>query len=391
MVMVWVSCHPKGLHPLQAAKAWHLAREEGMPLRDVCQEVVNMQGGNPGLKGVWDAVKRIDQQHAMAMLDSIPLGNYKNCGRKRKLTRDQEKAVVAFVKRWRSKRFCICNCIRAQLKLKVDRKTIGNTLNRYGYYWNAVPKVRGLSEEELQKRKVFVDTYLGKHSARWESNMNLVLDGVTLTKAPKPLTGRQRHMAQSITFMWVKDGEKMHPDTHTFNRYGVQLGIKVPLWGGFTGGGQFTLRQWTPRPKMLKSEWAARVPALKRAVESAGEPRRTVRAKVWHDNERFLLQPKLYHSHGLQLVRFPPNSGDLNPIENVWAQLRKDLAKREQDDFATGRTLSVRELRSRVAQILQSYSVPKKDQQYSYLQKLVRGMPARLHRCQANRYGRCGK
>ena len=171
----------------------------------------------------------------------------------------------------------------------------------------------------------------------------------------------------------------------------MQLGIKVPLWGGFTGGGQFTLRQWTPRPKMLKSEWAARVPALKRAVEAAGEPRRTVRAKVWHDNERFLLQPKLYQSHGLQLVRFPPNSGDLNPIENVWAQLRKDLAKREQDDFAAGRTLSVREFRSRVAQILQSYSVPKKDQQHSYLQKLVRGMPARLRRCKANRYGRCGK
>ena len=100
MVMVSVSCHPKGLHPLQAAKAWHMVREEGMPLRDVCQEVVNMQGENPGLKGVWDAVKRIDQQHAMAMLDSIPSGNYKNCGRKRKLTRDQEKAVGAFVKRW---------------------------------------------------------------------------------------------------------------------------------------------------------------------------------------------------------------------------------------------------------------------------------------------------
>ena len=99
-------------------------------------------------------MKRIDQQHAMAMLDSIPSSNYQNCGRKRKLTRDQEKAVVAFVKRWRSKRFCTCNYIRAQLKLKVHRKTIGNTLNRYGYYWNAVPKVRGLSGEELQKREV---------------------------------------------------------------------------------------------------------------------------------------------------------------------------------------------------------------------------------------------
>ena len=81
----------------------------------------------------------------------------------------------------------------------------------------------------------------------------------------------------------------------------------------------------------------------------------------------------------------------MNPIENVWAQLRKDLAKREQDDFATRRTLSVPEFRSRVAQILQSYSVPKKDRQYSYLQTLVRGMPARLRRCQDKRYGRRGE
>ena len=68
---------------------------------------------------------------------------------------------------------------------------------------------------------------------------------------------------------------------------------------------------------------AARVPALKRAIDTADEPRRHVRAKVWHGNEKFLLQPKLYKSYEMTLVRFPPNSGDLNPIETVWAWLRE--------------------------------------------------------------------
>ena len=45
--------------------------------------------------------------------------------------------------------------------------------------------------------------------------MHLVFDGVTLTKAPRKLSGRQKHAAQSIKAMWVKKGEAMDPDTHT--------------------------------------------------------------------------------------------------------------------------------------------------------------------------------
>ena len=189
----------------------------------------------------------------------------------------------------------------------------------------------------------------------------------------------------------MKDNERMDPAAHTFNRYGIQLGTKVPLWGGFTGGGKFTLRQWTLRPNMLKAEWAALVPAVRRAVDAAGEPRRTVKAKVWHDNERFLLQLAVYKRHWLQLIRFPPNSGDLNPIETLWAKLRRDLAKKEQDDFARGRVLSVSEFRARVGQLTRAYGMPAAGHTYSYIQKLVRGMPGRLLKCRNKHYGRCGK
>ena len=184
------------------------------------------------------------------------------------------------------------------------------------------------------------------------------------------------------------------PEVHTFNQYGVQLGTKVPFWGGFTGGGQFTLRLWTPRPKMTKVEWESRVPDLKRAVDTAearAPQQRTKKAKVWHDNERFLMCPATYQKHGLVQERFPPNSGDLNPIETVWARLRKDLAVREQEDLAAGRTISVAQFRQRAAQILNSYGCAGLGESHSYLRKLVRGMPRRLEGCKANKYGRCGK
>ena len=94
---------------------------------------------------------------------------------------------------------------------------------------------------------------------------------------------------------------------------------------------------------------------------------------------------------GLEQVRFPPDSGDLNPIETVWAWLRRDLAEREQEDLAEGRVLTAATFRKRVAHLLNSYGVPGEGESYSSLQKLVRGMPGRLAMCRKNKFGRCGK
>ena len=199
--------------------------------------------------------------------------------------------------------------------------------------------------------------------------MQLIIDGVTLTKAPKPLTARQRHMAQGIKAMWILEGEQYDNAMHNYNRYGTQLGQKVPLWGGFTGHGKFTLREWTPRPKMTKGDWVQHLPAVKRAAQ----------ADKQQDNGRFLCQPEMYKAHGLKLQRSPPNSGDLNPIETVWAWLRRDLAKREQSDYAARREISISQFKQRAAQLLQSYGEKKTGEKHSPLEKLVRGMPKRLH------------
>ena len=69
----------------------------------------------------------------------------------------------------------------------------------------------------------------------------------------------------------------------------------------------------------------------------------------------------------------------------------EEVAKREQADLQTKRTLTPQQFRQRCSQILNSYTEPKEGQQFSRLQKLVRGMPKRLQKCKANKYGRCGK
>ena len=49
------------------------------------------------------------------------------------------------------------------------------------------------------------------------------------------------------------------------------------------------------------------------------------------------------------------------------------------------------QFRQRAAQILKTYEEKAPGQKWSRLERLVRGMPARLARCKARRYGRCGK
>ena len=172
-------------------------------------------------------------------------------------------------------------------------------------------------------------------------------------------------------------------DGSWWQRAPVQLPVTEPQVDAPAAGKR---QGWTPM------DWL--VPALERAVdaaESRAPERATTRAKVWHDNEKFLLCPSTYTANGLTQVRFPPNSGDLNPIETVWARLRQDLAAREQEDLSQHRVLTKTQFKQRVAQLLSGYGEPAHGQELSYLSKLVRGMPKPLAKCRARKYGRCGK
>ena len=375
-----ITVHPKGLSPAASAKAWYLRKKAKEPWSKILDQVKTVSGKRPGQKAVEYAVQRQDK---LKRKELFPTLKYSNCGRKSELSDKDKEAIVNFVVKWRGKRFCTAKYTIRELKFRVKKKTVHRVLNKAGFKWRPVPRKSKLSPKELAQRKEWVDARLHWTSERWAQELGLVLDGVTLTRAPKPLTGAQKHAAQSIKSMWVKEGEALDNDLHTHNRYGVQLGLKVPLWGGFNGAGQFTYKFWSEKPKLDQDIWAHQIEtAVKRAASGKC---------IWHDNEKFLKQADVYQQSGLKMVNFPPNSGDLNPIENVWSELRKELALREFEDIAANRTLTVQQFRQRVAQILNSFQVPKPGQTESYLQKLISGMPRRLAKCRDNGYGNCGK
>ena len=112
---------------------------------------------------------------------------------------------------------------------------------------------------------------------------------------------------------------------------------------------------------------------------------------MWCDNEPFLRVDSEYHKHGLTRMTFPPGVGDLNPVENVWAKLRKDLAIREFEDLKSNTVISTHQFKQRVSQLLTSYGCAKPGKKFSYLENLLRGMPKRLLRCEDKKYGICGQ
>ena len=136
------------------------------------------------------------------------------------------------------------------------------------------------------------------------------------------------------------------------------------------------MQLWAAQTKMDKAAWAKPIPQVK---EAADDGTGGAAPTVWQDNERALLQPDVYADHGLELVRAPPSSGDINPIETVWACLRKDLAQREMTDLTAGKPpQTVEKFRARAAQILRPHSAPKVGESRTRLGKLVRGMPGQL-------------
>ena len=64
----------------------------------------------------------------------------------------------------------------------------------------------------------------------------------------------------------------------------MQLGTKVPLWGGFSVHGGFTLKLWTPTSKMNKEVWKGYVPELKKAAAQANNSHNlSCSIRVWQN------------------------------------------------------------------------------------------------------------
>ena len=98
MPKVEVTIHKNGLHPIEAIKPFYKSTENHMSIDEIIDEgeVVNLSGGPPGRKAMWNAIRRVG---SMGSSDLLPKTKYEDCGRKKILTEKQERDIIEFVEK----------------------------------------------------------------------------------------------------------------------------------------------------------------------------------------------------------------------------------------------------------------------------------------------------
>ena len=97
------------------------------------------------------------------------------------------------------------------------------------------------------------------------------------------------------------------------------------------------------------------VPKLQEALEAVN-PGRSAPWSVLADNESFLCAPQAERAHRairVRLWKIPPSSPDLNPVEKMWAWVRKQIIRMDLQDLRIGKPAVSRQgLKQRLQRLL---------------------------------------
>jgi transposase len=270
-------------------------------------------------------------------------------GRKRKTTAGQDASIIDEATRTK---FTTPRRIKRKLGMDVSSRTIDRRLSEVGLFGRVARHKKKFSDEERRKRLSFAEGY--KH---WTAD-----DWMRVEFADEKIFWGEGFWGQ--VFVRRPKGEALNPaycvdqDPHP---------VKVSAWACFSGHGLGYMYIFNENmdAKLLQGILGTHL------IESAELHFDIEHAEQWwflQDNapqHKSLLVRTWLFNNGIQCVDFPPYSPDLNPIENLWA----DLARRV-EEFQCD---SMEELQDIVAE---EWKNTDKD----LLRTLARSMPKR---CQA--------
>lgn len=246
--------------------------------------------------------------------------------------------------------------LKQELQFDVSPHIIDRRLSEAVLFGRVAQRKRRLEEEEIRKRLSFADGYKNWTEDQWETV--LFADEAIIEGAGGKCSGRQWVRRPPGTLEAFKPEYCVDKQAHP---------MKLNVWACFSGRGLGYCH-------IFEENTDARL--LKHILNNHLLPSAKLLFKQEPPESWWLLQDNApthksrmvqewLFNHGVQLFDFPPYSPDLNPLENLWADIEKRVAARAPK--------TVEELQDVIAEEWQNTDG-------TLLQKLAHSMPKR---CQA--------
>lgn len=310
-------------------------REKGKTIKDICA-IVNMKKST-----VYDIIKRCDNEDRIALM--------KSPGRPRKLTEHEERIILRKVKvNPKLSAPKLTTEVAREFGKVINPETVRRLLRENEYNGRVARRKPYISLCNKKKRLNFAEEYLLKPDTYWydvlfadESKFNIF-------------------SSDGRVMVWRKKNQELHPSNLKATvKHGGQ---SVMVWGCMTAFGVGDLVFIDGKLNAEKYRDLLRT-HLRQSADKLGI---LDSFKFYEDNDpkhraRSVQEWLLYNCP--RVLHPPPQSPDLNPIENLWDELDRKVHTRP--------IHGLHDLRQRLAEEWYKLSP-------EYLHKIVQNMPNRL-------------